>query len=470
MLIELIKTLVLFLSYHKGIRKINRRQLIADNKLNALSDWASLFSSFFLWIVLDNTEFDIFLTEFAESLLVKRLHFIIRFEFNRNDKFQKGEKMKKILISSIAALAFTCTLTGCGTDSGTNKPSEAGSAISTSTSTTITPSLSEKQEVTTRYQFTANYDELLSFGFVYDFLFNFQSDNHAQIYIYANAGKENEDLRVINATWKAKKIDGEDCLELNDKINPDGKYTIYQDQGTYTIEDYYFTFSGSYSRKINVPGSATIQYAAVDAWKDATKERVSKLNFGSSSQGGEEEETVLVTFTSGSSTLAFNSDKTGELSGFGGQVKESFGWEVTDGNLAITGDNASKFTLTKKEDSAYDIEYKVTDSISIKFENLDCTALGIEKHKEVALEFTNSSAAKLSFYKDNTGTLDAYSGKVVRDFTWAVADAIVSLEGVNGDASFSCTKGGDGKYTVEYTITAQRKITFEDLDFSALLA
>ena len=250
--------------------------------------------------------------------------------------------MKKILTSSIAALAFACTLTGCGNNSGKTSVSENPSATN-APSVTVTeqaPSATEKQEVATNYQFTASYDELLSFGFVYDFLFNFQSDNHAQIYIYNNAGKENESCQTINATWKEKKVDGEACLELNDKINPDGKYTIYATNGTYTIEDYYFTFAGSYSRKVNVPGSATIQYATVDAWKDAAKERVSKLT----------------------------------------------------------------------------------------------------------------------------------SGQVVRDFTWDVSEGTVTLAGVNGDASFACTKKEDGKYTVEYTITSTRKLAFEDLDLSALLA
>lgn len=379
--------------------------------------------------------------------------------------------MKKILVSSLAALAFACTLTGCGNNSGKASISESGTiAPAPSATEPAAPTATEKQEVTTKYQFNASYDELLSFGFVYDFLFNFQSDNHAQIYIYTNARKENEDCKVINGTWKEKKVDGEDCLELNDKINPDGKYTIYSADGTYTIEDYYFTFAGSYSRKVNVPGSATIQYATVDTWKDAAKERVSKLTFGSPEQGGEDEKTELASFTSGSSTLVFNSDKSGELNGFGGQVKESFTWEVKDGVLTIGSDNASKFTLTKNENSTYTIEYKVTDAISIKFENLDCTALGIAKVKEVALEFTNDAAAKLTFYKDNNGTLNAYSGQIVRDFTWAVNEGTVSLAGVNGDASFAFTKKEDGKYTVEYTITSTRKLTFADLDLSALLA
>ena len=270
--------------------------------------------------------------------------------------------MKKILTSSIAALAFACTLTGCGNNSGKTSVSENPSATN-APSVTVTeqaPSATEKQEVATKYQFTASYDELLSFGFVYDFLFNFQSDNHAQIYIYNNAGKENESCQTINATWKEKTVDGVACLELNDKINPDGKYTIYATNGTYTIEDYYFTFAGSYSRKVNVPGSATIQYATVDAWKDAAKERVSKL--------------------------------------------------------------------------------------------------------------TNDAQAKLSFYKDKSGNLNAYSGRVVRDFTWDVSEGTVTLAGVNGDASFACTKKEDGKYTVEYTITSTRKLSFEDLDLSALLA
>ncbi len=378
--------------------------------------------------------------------------------------------MKKILISSIATLAFACTLTGCGNNSGKASITESSTIAPVPSVSETTPTATEKQEITTKYQFATSYDELLSFGFVYDFLFNFQSDNHAQIYIYNNAGKENEDCKTINATWKEKTVDGEKCLELNDKINPDGKYTIYEASGTYTIEDYYFTFAGSYSRKVNVPGSATIEYATVDAWKNAAKERVSKLTFGSPEQGGEEEKTELASFTSGSSTLVFNSDKSGELNGFGGQVKESFTWEVKDGVLTIGGDNAAKFTLTKNENSTYNIEYKVTDAVSIKFENLDCTALGIEKIKEVALEFTNDAAAKLTFYKDNNGTLNAYSGQIIRDFTWAVNDGTVSLAGVNGDASFACTKKEDGKYTVEYTITSARKLTFADLDLSALLA
>ena len=380
--------------------------------------------------------------------------------------------MKKILTSSIAALAFACTLTGCGNNSGKTSVSENPSATN-APSVTVTeqaPSATEKQEVATKYQFTASYDELLSFGFVYDFLFNFQSDNHAQIYIYNNAGKENESCQTINATWKEKTVDGEACLELNDKINPDGKYTIHATNGTYTIEDYYFTFAGSYSRKVNVPGSATIQYATVDAWKDAAKERVSKLTFGSPEQGKDDQKTELASFTSGTSTLVFNSDKTGELNGFSGQVKQSFTWEVADGALTIGGDGASKFTLTKNENNTYNIEYKVTDQISIKFEGLDCTKLGIVKTKEVLAAFTNDAQAKLSFYKDKSGNLNAYSGQVVRDFTWDVSEGTVTLAGVNGDASFACTKKEDGKYTVEYTITSTRKLSFEDLDLSALLA
>ena len=139
---------------------------------------------------------------------------------------------------------------------------------------------------------------------------------------------------MAESQLKEKTVDGEACLELNDKINPDGKYTIYATNGTYTIEDYYFTFAGSYSRKVNVPGSATIQYATVDAWKDAAKERVSKLTFGSPEQGKDDQKTELASFTSGTSTLVFNSDKTGELNGFSGQVKQSFTWEVADGALS----------------------------------------------------------------------------------------------------------------------------------------
>mgnify|MGYP000758613751 FL=1 len=84
--------------------------------------------------------------------------------------------------------------------------------------------------------------------------------------------------------------------------------------------------------------------------------------------------------------------------------------------------------------------------------------------------FTNDAQAKLSFYKDKSGNLNAYSGQVVRDFTWDVSEGTVTLAGVNGDASFACTKKEDGKYTVEYTITSTRKLSFEDLDLSALLA
>ncbi len=242
------------------------------------------------------------------------------------------KKSTKKVFATLAALAVSCSaiaFAACGTTENPDKPDDG-----------------KQDEVKISYQFVGNYDELMSWGMVYDFCANLTPDGVATIAIYRN----DEDFTKIEGTWKeAADEDGVNVLTIRDGVNPDGKYELYSESdGSYIWKDYYFTFMGGYSRKIDLNGSSKITYEEESDWLKYVAERRKGMeipNLGGDSEeggnGGQEEQkpseeaTEIAAFKKDSSSITFLSDGTGKVSVFGA-MNRTFKWTYAGGTLSIT--------------------------------------------------------------------------------------------------------------------------------------
>lgn len=241
------------------------------------------------------------------------------------------KKSTKKVFAALAALAVSCSaiaFAACGTTDKPDNPDDG------------------KVEAKISYQFVGNYDELMSWGMVYDFCANLTPDGVATITIYRN----DEDITKIEGSWKeAADEDGVNVLTIRDGVNPDGKYELYSESdGSYIWKDYYFTFMGGYSRKIDLNGSSKITYEEEADWLKYVAERREGMDIpqlgGDSEEGGNggqeeqkpsEEATEIAVFKKDSSSITFLSDGTGKVSVFGA-MNRTFKWTYAGGTLSIT--------------------------------------------------------------------------------------------------------------------------------------
>ncbi|MBO4989045.1 MAG: hypothetical protein J6D37_01805 [Clostridia bacterium] len=243
------------------------------------------------------------------------------------------KKTTKKLVAAFAAVTMACSAL-------------AFAACGGETEKTTEPQTTEIPQAKISYQFIGNYDELLSWGFVYDFRIDLTPDGVATVSIYRNE----EDIATIEGTWKeAKDEDGENVMTIRDGVNPDGKYELYQESdGSYVLHDYYFTFMGGYSRKIDLKGSSKIAYEDDAAWKAAIQERRKDMDIPQpgGNQGGDKtdeptqqpapsEATELAVFKKDSSSITFLSDGTGKASVFGA-MNRTFKWTKNGDTITFT--------------------------------------------------------------------------------------------------------------------------------------
>lgn len=161
---------------------------------------------------------------------------------------------KRTLLAVFMALTMSASafaLASCGGNTG-----------DTSTQTNT----SETQTVIS-YQFGGNYDELLSWGIVFDFNVDLTSDGVATIRIH-----DTKEVTESVGTWKEGKEDDEKILIVKD--DKGNKFNVYfNNDGSCTMKGFAFTFNGSYSRTIDLKGSSKATYANVDAWKASVANR-----------------------------------------------------------------------------------------------------------------------------------------------------------------------------------------------------
>lgn len=237
-------------------------------------------------------------------------------------------------------------------------------------------------EVKISYQFLGSYDELMSFGFVYDFCADLTPDGVLTVYTYDMSGATS-----YTGTWKTTEEDGETVLTIRDGVNPDGKYELYpESDGSYVWKDFYFTFSGGYSRKIDMKGSSKISYEENDAWQKSVVDRRAKLDIPEVNGGNKEEEkkdetpteaTEVASFKKDSSTITFMNDGTGKVAVFGA-MNRNFKWK-NDGGLVLsdftTAEGSADGSATV-EGSTITVTVKGGEnSYNVAFEGCDLTAL-----------------------------------------------------------------------------------------------
>ena len=251
------------------------------------------------------------------------------------------KKRTKRLVSALAAMTVACSAFAFAACEGNNDTTE--------------PQKTEEPQAKISYQFTGNYDELMSFGFVFDFCADLAPDGTLTVYTYGR-----DEVTSYTGTWKATTEDGETVLTIRDGVNPDGKYDVYPNaDGTYVWEDFYFTFAGSFTRRIDLTGSSKITYETNEAWQKAVAERrealsIPDVNDGSNKtqeptqQPAPSEATELAVFKKDSSSITFLSDGTGKASVFGA-MNRTFKWAKSGDGITFTevknGEGAEQGTI-----------------------------------------------------------------------------------------------------------------------------
>ena len=374
--------------------------------------------------------------------------------------------MKRKLIACLAAACALCTaaalFAGCN-DKGPEKDPDDGKEPGG------TPS-----ETTIEWQFTGDYHELLNNGFDFYFLGNMMSDGSGIIY---HAQWFNGDVTYTEIELEWESATDRDGLTTFSASTDDSsasftEVSIYaESDGTFNWE-YKFQFMGGYSRTIDFVGTENPEYDSVDEWKAFVEE-----NAGASGTDTPEEpeKEAILTFAGGEgNSIEFYADKTARIMAYGGAIDFEYTWDVADGVITMTsvGDPDEKITSTTA-DGVTTIVYAASlggNQVNLTFTCADISALEGVEAKEELVTFTGENGS-IVFYSDNTAFIQAFGGAINFEYTWELADGVITMTSVGNPSEKITSTTADGVTTIVYAASLggnQVNLTFTCADISAL--
>ena len=334
------------------------------------------------------------------------------------------------------------------------------------------PPVTQTEEI--EYQFTGSYDELMGNGFDFYFLGNMMSDGTGTIY---HAQWFNGDITYTEIE-----------LEWNTETDRDGLTTFtastqsasagFKDVSIYAEADgsikwqYTFQFMGGYSRTIDFIGTKKIEYNTVDAWKQFVEK-----NAGSSGSETPEvpEKEAIVTFAGDDgNSIEFYADNTAKIIAYGGAINFEYTWALSDGVITLTSvSDPSEVITSTTADGVTTIVYAASlggNQVNLTFTCSDISALEGVAEKVAIVTFEGGAGNSIEFYSDGTAVLSAYNGAMNFDYTWTIADGVITMTSVDNPSEKITSTTAEGVTTIVYTASflGGNSLTFTCNDISAL--
>ena len=334
------------------------------------------------------------------------------------------------------------------------------------------PPVTQTAEI--EYQFTGSYDELIGNGFDFYFLGNMMSDGTGTIY-HAQWFNGNITYTEIELEWNTETDrDGLTTFTASTKSASAGfkDVSIYAEADGSIKWQYTFQFMGGYSRTIDFIGAKKIEYNTVDAWKQFVEK-----NAGSSGSETPEvpEKDAIVTFSGGEgNSIEFYADNTAKIMAYGGAIDFEYTWAVSDGVITMTSvSNPSEVITSTTEDGVTTIVYAASlggNQVNLTFTCSDISALEGVAEKVAIVTFEGGAGNSIEFYADNTAKIMAYGGAIDFDYTWTVADGVITMTSVDNPSEKITSTTADGVTTIVYTASflGGNSLTFTCSDISAL--
>lgn len=370
--------------------------------------------------------------------------------------------MKKKLLACLTAACAMCTaaalFAGCSEDKNPEKE----------------PEPAPPTETTIEWQFTGDYHELLNNGFDFYFLGNMMSDGSGVIY-HAQWFNGNITYTEIELEWNTETDrDGLTTFTASTQSASAGfkDVSIYAEADGSIKWQYTFQFMGGYSRTIDFVGTENPEYDSVDEWKAFVEE-----NAGASGTDTPEEpeKEAILTFAGGEgNSIEFYADKTARIMAYGGAVNFEYNWALSDGVITMTSvDNSSEVIKSTTADGVTTIVYAASlggNQVNLTFTCSDISALEGAAEKVAVVTFDGGAGNSIEFYADGTALLSAYNGAMSFDYTWTVADGVITMTSVNNPSEKITSTTADGVTTIVYTASflGGNSLTFTCSDISAL--
>ena len=373
--------------------------------------------------------------------------------------------LKKWLIGGLSLVVAVTTVAGLAACSDKTKDPDENEEENK-------PPVTQTAEI--EYQFTGSYDELIGNGFDFYFLGNMMSDGTGTIY---HAQWFNGDITYTEIE-----------LEWNTETDRDGLTTFtastqsasagFKDVSIYAEADgsikwqYTFQFMGGYSRTIDFIGTKKIEYNTVDAWKQFVEK-----NAGSSGSETPEvpEKEAIVTFSDGEgNSIEFYADNTAKIIAYGGAINFEYTWALSDGVITLTSvSDPSEVITSTTADGVTTIVYAASlggNQVNLTFTCSDISALEGVAEKVAIVTFEGGAGNSIEFYSDGTAVLSAYSGAMNFDYTWTIADGVITMTSVDNPSEKITSTTAEGVTTIVYTASflGGKILTFTCNDISAL--
>lgn len=373
--------------------------------------------------------------------------------------------LKKWLIGGLSLVVAVTTVAGLAACSDKTKDPDEDEEENK-------PPVTQTAEI--EYQFTGSYDELIGNGFDFYFLGNMMSDGTGTIY---HAQWFNGDITYTEIE-----------LEWNTETDRDGLTTFtastqsasagFKDVSIYAEADgsikwqYTFQFMGGYSRTIDFIGTKKIEYNTVDAWKQFVEK-----NAGSSGSETPEvpEKEAIVTFSDGEgNSIEFYADNTAKIIAYGGAINFEYTWALSDGVITLTSvSDPSEVITSTTADGVTTIVYAASlggNQVNLTFTCSDISALEGVAEKVAIVTFEGGAGNSIEFYSDGTAVLSAYNGAMNFDYTWTIADGVITMTSVGNPSEKITSTTAEGVTTIVYTASflGGNSLTFTCNDISAL--
>lgn len=373
--------------------------------------------------------------------------------------------LKKWLIGGLSLVVAVTTVAGLAACSDKTKDPDENEEENK-------PPVTQTAEI--EYQFTGSYDELIGNGFDFYFLGNMMSDGTGTIY---HAQWFNGDITYTEIE-----------LEWNTETDRDGLTTFtastqsasagFKDVSIYAEADgsikwqYTFQFMGGYSRTIDFIGTKKIEYDTVDEWKQFVEK-----NAGSSGSETPEvpEKEAIVTFSDGEgNSIEFYADNTAKIIAYGGAINFEYTWALSDGVITLTSvSDPSEVITSTTADGVTTIVYAASlggNQVNLTFTCSDISALEGVAEKVAIVTFEGGAGNSIEFYSDGTAVLSAYSGAMNFDYTWTIADGVITMTSVDNPSEKITSTTAEGVTTIVYTASflGGNSLTFTCNDISAL--
>lgn len=370
--------------------------------------------------------------------------------------------MKKKLLACLTAACAMCTaaalFAGCSEDKNPEKE----------------PEPAPPTETTIEWQFTGDYHELLNNGFDFYFLGNMMSDGSGIIY-HAQWFNGNITYTEIELEWEsATDRDGLTTFSASTDDSSAGftEISLYAEaDGTFNWE-YKFLFAGGYSRTIDFVGTENPEYDSVDDWKAFVEE---DAGTSGTDTPEEPEKEAILTFAGGEgNSIEFYADNTAKIIAYGGAINFEYTWALSDGVITLTSvSDPSEVITSTTADGVTTIVYAASlggNQVNLTFTCSDISALEGAAEKVAVVTFDGGAGNSIEFYADGTALLSAYNGAMSFDYTWTVADGVITMTSVDNPSEKITSTTADGVTTIVYTASflGGNSLTFTCSDISAL--